>query len=259
MNIVKESFVCRSASRRLFLRSTPVEPQRRLSGINGNDLKADIILNANNRKVCVKNLKLYRPASRSSNREEVSKAAVLVPLCMHKGELGLLYTLRSTKLNTNRGQVSFPGGMHDKDDKTLEETAIRETWEELRIPREKIDVWGSGNPMGRQHVSVLPVLAYIGDIEPNELQLNTDEVEEAFVLSLNNLCDPTKSRFTQFRDSFTLPTYLAGKHRVWGLTAAITHVIMKALVPNVYKHKLAYAQPVHETNSASNITNLSVP
>ncbi|XP_012262057.1 mitochondrial coenzyme A diphosphatase NUDT8 [Athalia rosae] len=258
MNIVKESFACGSVSRRLFLRSTPAETQRRLGGINENDLSPDVVLSTSNRKNCAKNLRLYRPAPTTSE-DEISKAAVLVPLCMYKGELGFLYTLRSTKLNTNKGQVSFPGGMYDKTDNNLEETAMRETYEELRIPREKIDIWTSGNPMGRNRVSVLPVLAYLGEIEPNELQLNTDEVEEAFVLTLHQLCDPSNCRFTQFRDSYTLPTYLAAKHRVWGLTAAITHVIMKALVPNVYKHKLAYVQPIHKTKSSTKSTTLSVP
>lgn len=240
-----------------FAKKQPTEPKRRLSGQNkGNDLRSEIVLSEDNRRSCVKNLKLYRPV-KIPDGEEVSKAAVLVPLCMYKGELGLLYTLRSTKLNTNKGQVSFPGGMYDKSDKSLEETALRETWEELRIPREKIDVWTSGNPMGRRQVSVVPVLGYIGDIEPKELRLNVDEVEEAFVLTLKHLCDPTKCRFTQFRDSFTLPTYLAGKHRVWGLTAAITHVIMKALLPDVYKHKLVYSQPVLRLDTPSNPTDLS--
>lgn len=241
-----------------FFATKPVEPQRRLSGINVNELRPDIVLSPNNRKACVKNLKLYRPA-KTSTKEDAGKAAVLVPLCTYRGELGLLYTLRSTKLNTNKGQVSFPGGMYDKTDKTLEETAIRETWEELRIPKEKIDLWASGSPMGRQNVSVLPVLGYIGDIEPNELKLNADEVEEAFVMTLKSLCDPSNCRYTQFRDSYTLPTYLTGKHRVWGLTAAITHIVMKALVPNVYKHKLAYAHPIHGWKKVTKSTNMPVP
>lgn len=174
----------------------------------------------------------------------VSQAAVLVPLCIHNGKLGLLYTLRSNKVSMNRGQVSFPGGKKDSNDATLEDTALRETWEELHIPMDTVDVWGSGNLVERKHVSVLPVLGFIGEIDPKNLPVNTHEVEEAFVQPLEKLCDPAFCRYTQFRDNYTLPTYIGGDHKIWGLTAVITHLVMNALVPGVYKHKIAYLKPI---------------
>jgi len=170
--------------------------------------------------------------------ETARKAAVLVPLCAYRGELGLLYTLRSMKLSSNSGQVSFPGGMKDESDESLEDTALRETWEELRIPAEEVDVWSRTNTIGRRNLSVTPVLGYIGEIDPQKLEVNPHEVDEAFVVSLEKLCDPAHFRFTRFRNGILLPAYTAGKYRVWGLTAAITHMIMKALVPEVYKNEL---------------------
>lgn len=177
----------------------------------------------------------------------MKEAAILAPLCTYKGDLGFLYTLRSLRLNSNQGQVSFPGGKHDKTDATLIDTALRETWEELRIPISNVDVWTSSDLFIRKDVSVLPVLGYIGEIDPDKLNINTREVEEAFVLTLKNLCDPSLCRFTQFRNNFTLPTYLGGKHRIWGLTAAITHMMMTALVPDCYTHKITYLKPIEKT------------
>lgn len=100
-------------------------------------LRPEVILDKEYQKSFAKRLQLYKPPRKPN--KEVNNAAVLVPLCKHKGELGLLYTLRSSKLSSNRGQVSFPGGMQDSNDKSLEETAIRETWEELNIPKETIE------------------------------------------------------------------------------------------------------------------------
>ena len=174
----------------------------------------------------------------------MKKAAILAPLCTFKGDLGFLFTLRSTKVSSNQGQVSFPGGMYDENDSSLIDTALRETWEELRIPKKNVDVWTSTDLFIRKDVSVLPVLGYIGEIDPAKLNINTHEVEEAFILTLKNLCDPSLCRYTQFRNNFTLPTYLGGKHRIWGLTAAITHLIMNSLVPECYAHKIKYLQPL---------------
>ncbi|KAK2584245.1 hypothetical protein KPH14_006656 [Odynerus spinipes] len=233
----------------------PANIQRGLGTIDALKLKPEVVLSEKNRKSCIDRFKLYKAMKKLEG--DVSQAAVLIPFCIHRGELGLLYTLRSSKLNSNRGQVSFPGGMHDKTDRDLEETALRETWEELKIPKEKVDVWTRGNFIRGKRMNIMPVLGYIGEVDPGKLEINPDEVEEAFVVPLNTLCEPSLCRFTQFRDSYTLPTYLGGKHRIWGLTAAITHIAMSALLPEVYKHKPIYLKPVNllkeKTSTSSTI------
>ncbi|XP_017792974.1 PREDICTED: nucleoside diphosphate-linked moiety X motif 8 [Habropoda laboriosa] len=230
-----------SYSLRCLQRWFSTKSQGSLSTINLEHLRPEVVLSEKNRKSFIEKFKTRKM---STIDEKANQAAVLVPLCMHKGELGFLYTLRSTKLSSNRGQVSFPGGMYDKEDRDLEETALRETWEELRIPKEKVDLWASGNMIDKKNVKVLPVFGYIGEIDPEKLHINTNEVEEAFFLSLSNLCDLSLCRYTQFRDSYTLPVYLGGKHRIWGFTAAITHIVLNALVPDAYKYKLVYIRHI---------------
>ncbi|XP_020297756.1 nucleoside diphosphate-linked moiety X motif 8 isoform X2 [Pseudomyrmex gracilis] len=225
-------------------------------------LRPEVVLSENNRKATIERFRSFQLPKTSKN---ISEAAVLVPLCLYKGELGLLYTLRSMKLTTNRGQVSFPGGMRDKTDVNLQETALRETWEELKIPKEKIDVWTIGNLIDKGTVNVMPVLAYIGEIELEILEINPDEVEEAFVISLQKLCDPDLCSFTRFqKEDITLPSYLGGKYRVWGFTGAITHIVLQALVPNVYMNKVSHVQPLRQnasekTNKQSFSILLNVP
>lgn len=201
-------------------------------------LKADVVLSESNRKACVKKFKSMQFPKLKD--KDISEAAVLIPLCSYKGELGLLYTLRSIKLRSGGGQASFPGGMRDESDADLQETALRETWEELRIPKEKIDVWTAGNLIGKTDVNVMPVLAYIGEVVPEELEINHDEVDEAFVISLRKLCDPELCHFTYFRHvNLTLPSYSGGKYRVWGFTGAITHFVLECLVPEIYRNKIS--------------------
>ncbi|XP_031835665.1 mitochondrial coenzyme A diphosphatase NUDT8 [Nomia melanderi] len=227
---------------RCLQRVLPAESQRGLNTSTLEYLKPEVVLSEESRSSFVERFKARKTAKESD--EKVSRAAILVPLCKHEGELGLLYTLRSTKLSSNRGQVSFPGGMYDDSDRNLEETALRETWEELKIPKEKVDVWASGNVISKKSLRVLPVFGYIGEVDPGKLQINTNEVEEAFFFSLRNLCDPSLCRHTQFRNGYTLPVYLGGKHRVWGFTAGVTHMVLNVLVPDAYKFKLPYVRPI---------------
>lgn len=221
-----------------FFTKKSTESQRNINAIKFEHLRPEVVLSKENRKSFIEKFKNgIIPERYDSKRidNNTTQAAVLIPLCTNKGELGFIYTLRSTKVTANRGQVSFPGGMYDKKDSNLEETALRETWEELKIPKKKIDIWTSGNIFDKQNVKVLPVFSYVGEIDPEKLQINTDEVEEAFFFSLRNLCDLSLCRFTHFRDSYTLPVYLGGKYRVWGFTAALTHMVLSALVPDIYK------------------------
>lgn len=229
----------------VFKRQILLIHRRNLGTFDAGKLKAELVLSNENRKACIRKLKLYKVPKKSDLNPE-KEAAILAPLCTYKGDLGFLYTLRSRKVSSNQGQVSFPGGMHDENDASLVDTALRETWEELRIPKSDVDVWTSTDLFVRKDVSVMPVLGYIGEIDPAKLNINTREVEEAFVLTLKKLCDPSLCRFTQFRNNFTLPTYLGGKHRIWGLTAAITHMMMNALVPDCYTHKIKYLKPIEE-------------
>lgn len=152
--------------------------------------------------------------------------------------------------------------MRDESDVDLQETALRETWEELKIPREKIDVWTTGNLIGKSDVNVMPVLAYIGEVIPEMLEINHDEVEEAFVVSLQKLCDPELIRFTTFQQEqspiITLPCYLGGKYRVWGFTGAITHMALECLVPQVYKFKFFQLKPLWKDDDSKTKSNRSL-
>jgi len=72
---------------------------------------------------------------------ELRKAAVLIAVT-ESDEPELIYTLRSNKVGTHGGEVSFPGGMYEKEDVDLENTALRETEEETGLDKTKVNVIG---------------------------------------------------------------------------------------------------------------------
>jgi hypothetical protein len=93
----------------------------------GRTVPKELILSKENRENCITKLKRVK-TFRLYGREPTRKAAVLVPLCTVNNELSFLYTLRSSDLKSYRGHVSFPGGVQDKTDENLEETATCATY-----------------------------------------------------------------------------------------------------------------------------------
>ncbi|XP_045873214.1 mitochondrial coenzyme A diphosphatase NUDT8 [Meles meles] len=174
-------------------------------------------------------------------RARPAAAAVLVPLCSVRGVPALLYTLRSSRLSgSHKGDVSFPGGRCDPTDQDVVHTALRETHEELGLSVPKEHVWGILQPVhDRQKVKVVPVLAGVGPLDPRSLRPNPEEVDEVFALPLAHLLQAQNQGYTHFcrrgRFSYTLPVFLHGPHRVWGLTAIITEFTLQLLAPGAYQ------------------------
>lgn len=207
----------------------------------------EVIFSEENIKKTVAKFASLKPI-RMIAHQPTKRAGVLIPLCVIDGKVALLYTLRAANLKSHRGQVSFPGGMQDVSDKNLEETALRETEEELGIKESDIEVWGSGDVIvTKRETSVTPVIGRIkGELQLRNLKMNAAEVEDVFTVYLEDLCNPQNIGYTQFRGGFTsMPVFMGGKLRVWGLTAVITYRLLSSLLPQkAYCHTIRYIQPV---------------
>lgn len=207
----------------------------------------ELILSEENLKKTVAKFSSMKPI-RMIAHKPTKRAGVLIPLCVVDGKVAVLYTLRAANLKSHRGQVSFPGGMQDVTDKNLEQTALRETEEELGIAQDDIDVWGSGNTIvTRRETSVTPVIGKIkGEFHEGRLKVNASEVEDVFTVSLEDLCKPQNLGYTQFRGVFaSMPVFTGGKLRIWGLTALLTYRFLGSLLPHqAYSHSIKFISPV---------------
>ena len=72
--------------------------------------------------------------------QSLTPAAVLVPLVTHLDGLTAMFTQRTDHLLHHAGQISFPGGHMDPGDDTPEETALRETHEEIGLPPDQVEL-----------------------------------------------------------------------------------------------------------------------
>lgn len=164
--------------------------------------------------------------------------SVLVPVCKVGEKPSLLYTVRATNLRTNGGEVSFPGGRTDQDESPIQ-TALRETYEEIGLPPDKIDVWGQGPPLpGRNNkIMITPVIGSIASLTHEDLTINVNEIAEVFTVPIELLCEPKNQFYTQFSNGFILPVFVIEEYKIWGITAYITHSFLSSvLTKDVYKN-----------------------
>ncbi|OSX53548.1 NUDIX hydrolase [Anoxybacillus ayderensis] len=109
--------------------------------------------------------------------------AVLLPLIRQHDDVFVLFEVRSFQLRRQPGEICFPGGKMDACDQSPQETAIRETCEELGIEREHIThVVPLDYMLSPFGMVIYPFVAFV-DIE--QMQINEKEVEDVFTVPLS--------------------------------------------------------------------------
>ncbi len=171
---------------------------------------------------------------------EVRHAAVLVPLVEHPDGISVLLTERSGDLSSHAGQVAFPGGRIDPEDKGAEDAALREAEEEIGLDRSFVDVVGFLDPYATgSQFRVVPV---VGFVRPGfTMTLNPGEVDEAFEVPLAFLMDPANHERHSAMWQGKRRTYYAmphGGHYIWGATAG--------MIVNLYERSFAQRHDVSQ-------------
>ena len=109
--------------------------------------------------------------------------AVLCPLVEGEGGLRLLFEVRSSRVSQG-GEVCFPGGNMEPGE-TPQDCALRETEEELSIPREEVTLLGTPDFICSQRGFLLrPVLGLVSPAGFAALRPSPAEVAEAFTVPL---------------------------------------------------------------------------
>jgi 8-oxo-dGTP pyrophosphatase MutT (NUDIX family) len=157
-------------------------------------------------------------------------AAVLIPLAFSGGEWHVLYTRRTDRVQSHKGQVSFPGGACDDGETTPEQTALRETEEEIGVRREDVTVLGRLSQLITiTSYRVTPVVGVIPF--PYAFKVAGVEVARVFTIPLLWLSD--RNNYWEFflRDSDrSLITYHPfDGELLWGATARMTVTFLKTI------------------------------
>lgn len=157
-------------------------------------------------------------------------AAVLIPLVWQDEEWHLLFTRRTDKVESHKGQVSFPGGVCDEGESTPEETALREAEEEIGTNPQQVRILGRlANMITITGFRVTPVVGVIP--WPMVFRVGKDEVERVFTIPLEWLAE------SRNRWEFPVPggnRSLIAYHPydgelLWGATARMTVDFLRVL------------------------------
>ena len=151
------------------------------------------------------------------------KAAVLILLYPKNNQPYLVFIKRSHLVHHHQNQISFPGGQQE-DEESLEETALRETEEELGLNGSRVSVHGQLTPLyvSASNYLIYPVVGSLMDTphfspQPEEVA-EIIEVPLAHLLKEENL----KKEIWPLRDRVALvPFYHFQEHKIWGATAMI--------------------------------------
>ena len=152
-----------------------------------------------------------------------SHAAVLVPLFNKQGNCHLLFTKRSEEVKYHKGEISFPGGVFDKEDSELERTALRETFEEIGLQEKDIQIIGVLDDIVT--VTEFIVTPFVGfffypyPFKPSPIEI-AELIEVPVFHLLNEECFGEREVMRMGRKEIVY-AYQYGNHVIWGATARI--------------------------------------
>jgi 8-oxo-dGTP pyrophosphatase MutT (NUDIX family) len=157
-----------------------------------------------------------------------ANAAVLVLLRMVDQELLVLLVKRVEKSTDPwSGQIAFPGGKRDPEDKDLKETMARETLEETSInivvSCQFLGAMESVRSTQRPEMKILPFVVF--QEKEQEIKLN-EELTEYFWAPLEEM-DRNKGCVKYGSEDF--PAFIIGGNVIWGLTYRVLHNLIALL------------------------------
>jgi 8-oxo-dGTP pyrophosphatase MutT (NUDIX family) len=150
-------------------------------------------------------------------------SAVLMPVFLKDGEYHILFTKRTENLNHHRGEISFPGGVRHAWDRDALQTALRETWEEVGILPEDVEVLGCLDDFFSIHNYL--ITPFVGMIPGNyEYRINSGEIERMIEVPVSHFLQPGVFRVEDWSwKGRTRPVYFYTYRGddIWGVTGAI--------------------------------------
>lgn len=161
------------------------------------------------------------------------KAAVLMLFYPKNEETHLLLIIRNSYPGVHSSQIAFPGGKYEDQDLILENTALRETEEEIGVSKDKVKIV---RPFSQVYIPpsnflVSPFMAVANE----ELCFTLQEDEVAGLIEwplqafLNEKNVVIKKISTSYAANIEVPTFAINSHNVWGATAMMLSELKEIL------------------------------
>ncbi|BDF93900.1 MULTISPECIES: CoA pyrophosphatase [Pseudoalteromonas] len=169
---------------------------------------------------------------RSSKLSASKRAsAVILPLIDIDHQAHILLCKRPIHLKHHPGEICLPGGKHERNDKTLRDTALRELKEELNISPQQVSI--SGKLANYSTLTGFTITPYVGLLAPNtHWQADQNEVSASFLIPISRLIDVNNWQplpFERHGEIVTLQGFSTPYGLLWGATASIIKNFTKQL------------------------------
>ena len=168
---------------------------------------------------------LPRRPRRALDRSDLVSAAVLLTITERDHHPHVLFTKKSAAVPHHKGQFSFPGGVVEQRDASRVETALREAWEEIRLPAAAVEVLGMLDDTETRATPfiITPVVGVVS--ERVDFVPDGREIERVLEVPLATLADPAivhTEVWTRDGEPHAVHFYqVSAGDVVWGATARI--------------------------------------
>ena len=163
-------------------------------------------------------------------------AAVLIPRFKAHDEYRVLFTKRTNRVEEHKGQISFPGGAVDDGDASLQETALREAYEEIGLRKEDVVVLGQTDDT-LTLASNFVIHPFVGLIpHPYRFRINGEEVKRLIEVPLRVfLVENSADRMDDVQyggNTYHSLVFPYDGEVIWGATARIMENFVEILGEN---------------------------
>lgn len=162
------------------------------------------------------------------------KASAVVTLFYPKNDATkLLLIVRSTYPGVHSSQIAFPGGKKDQEDQNLEQTALRELYEEVGVSKDQVQLVKQWSELyiPPSNFLVTPFLGIVTELPQWSIQ--KEEVAEIIELDLDILLSEEivqhVSMTTSYATNLDVPAFMIDGHVVWGATAMILSEVKESI------------------------------
>ncbi|WP_268847428.1 NUDIX hydrolase [Flavobacterium aestivum] len=159
------------------------------------------------------------------NFEEIKpkNAAVMMLLYPKDGITHLVLIIRNSYEGVHSSQIAFPGGKYENEDANFEETALRETYEEIGILPSEIEIVKAFTKLYIPPSNFM-VYPFLG-ICKEEITFYPDPIEVSGIIELplstflSDTITVNSKIKTSYANAVDVPAFKIDEHIVWGATA----------------------------------------
>ena len=160
------------------------------------------------------------------------ESAVLLALYERDDAVQVLFIKRTDRVGLHKGEIGFPGGRIEPDDRDALAAALREAEEEVGIPSEAVMPLGA-LPLVETIVTNMIIFPFVGRLDAPPLLIPSEfEVAKTIEVPLPTLLDPA----TYHEEDWIIRgvkrrifVYRYGPYDIWGATGRIVQEFLARL------------------------------